>query len=271
VAAYSQACGAVANIEARGAMTRDLPVVVLVGGLGKRLRSAFDGPKALAPIAGRPVLEYLVANICRQGYRDLALCVGYKADLIQQHFGDGHKFGVQIRYSVEEKPLGTAGALKKATEVIDQDEFFALNGDSFVDIDFGEMAAFHAARNALATIAATRVSDAQRYGTVEMDASGRIRAFHEKSSVAEQPGWVNAGVYLLTCAALEGVRPNVEVSIERDVFPNLLGQSLYAYCGARDLIDIGVPADFERAQVELPRRLRERSSPASVEPPVPSK
>jgi mannose-1-phosphate guanylyltransferase len=230
--------------------------VILAGGLGTRLRTVFAGPKSLAPIAGRPLLEYLIEWLRAENIREVILCVGYKRSAVARHFGAGKKFGVRIRYSPEITPMGTAGAVKKAGQLVDDKVFFALNGDTIVDVDLAKMLAFHRRRNALATIALTRVADSARFGRVLVDAGGRVRAFREKQKVSEgQPGWINAGVYLLSHDVLRRVPANRAVSLERDVFPKLVGKRLYGFREARNLIDIGVPEDFQRAQRELPRRL----------------
>lgn len=244
---------------------RDLslcPAIILAGGLGMRLRAAFsDGPKCLAPIGNRPFLEYLLVWLRSAGVRELILCVGYKRSQIRNWLGDGRKWGFHVQYSLEEKPLGTAGALKHAARLVTSDVCFVLNGDSFLGVDLREMCRFHRAHGALATIAIARVRNAARYGTVQLDRKGGIVAFCEKTpgpgkDPAPRGGvqLINGGVYLLKKQLLDAISSAKPISLEKEVFPKLVGGHLYGFITRGYFIDIGVLADFARAQTELPKR-----------------
>lgn len=227
----------------------DVKAVVLAGGLGTRLRSVVPSkPKVLASIGERSFLELLVRQLRSQGIQRLVMCTGYMADQIESEFGDGSQWGISIEYSREEKPLGTAGAVKLAqSHLSDCPEFFVLNGDSFLEIDFRNFLAFHRKNaGAIASMGVLRVENASRYGTVQVDSNSRVSGFAEKTG-SELPGLVNGGVYVFNQAVLQRM-PEGPASLEKDVFPRLLDEGVYAQEQHGMFIDIGTPADYERAQ-----------------------
>jgi NDP-sugar pyrophosphorylase family protein len=226
-----------------------IKAIMLVGGLGTRLRSVLPSkPKVLASIGDRSFLELLVSQLRSQGIRQLVMCTGYLADQIESRFGDGTRWNVSIEYSKEETPLGTAGALKLARHYVrDVSEFFVLNGDSFLEIDFQDLMHFHRVHpDAVATMAVVRVENAGRYGTVKVDSNDRVSGFAEKTG-GDAPGLVNGGVYVFSQAVWESL-PEGPASMERDVFPRLLNRGVYAREQRGMFIDIGTPADYARAQ-----------------------
>jgi NDP-sugar pyrophosphorylase family protein len=230
----------------------ELPIVVLCGGLGTRLRSAVsDRPKALAPIGERPFLELQIELLRDQGARHFVLCVGHMAGHVRDHFGDGSTFGVTIDYSEEQDLRGTGGALKLA------ERFFApaaivVNGDTYLDFDHNKLVRQHRAARAgckaLATLTLARLPDAGRFGTVDVDATGMlVTGFREKAAThAGTPGWLNAGAYVIERELLDRVPGDTVVSLERDVFPAALrdGVRLAALGSDRPFYDIGTPDDF---------------------------
>lgn len=233
------------------------PAVVLAGGLGTRLRSAFrGGPKCLAPIGPHPFLDYVLGWLRKQGVMEVILCVGYRRSQIQRRYRAGRRWGIKVRYSVETEPLGTAGALRHAVNVIGSEAFFVLNGDTFLDLCLAEMSRFHQKRSALATLALVHVARTDRYGSVRTGPAGQIAGFEEKRTT-ERPrrrsGWINGGVYLLSKELLRGISFGKRVSLECEVFPGLIGNGLFGFKTRGYFIDIGTPEDYERAQLELPR------------------
>jgi len=227
----------------------DIKAILLVGGLGTRLRSVVSSaPKVLASIGEKSFLELLVRQLSSQGIRRLVMCSGYLADQIESKFGDGGMWDVSIEYSKEETPLGTGGAVKLAGQYLKNvTQFLVLNGDSFLEIDFQSLLAFHRQHDdAVATMAVLRVENASRYGTVHMDARGRINAFAEKTG-SETPGVVNGGIYVFNNSILQYI-PEGPASLETDVFPRLLDHGVYAQEQHGKFIDIGTPADYARAQ-----------------------
>jgi len=220
------------------------PALILAGGFGTRLRSLCgDYPKVLAPIAGKPFLEYLLLYLKKHGFFSVVLCVGYKADLIQQYFRDGNQWGISIRYSQEQIPLGTAGPLKLASPLIEDKDFLVLNGDSFFNIDLNFLINYHKNNKALATIALVEVNDVQRYGAVEIDSLGKIVRFAEKEEI-KGPGLINGGIYIFHRKVLDLIPEGREVSLEYEIFPRLVGKAFYGLPFEAYFVDIGVPEDY---------------------------
>jgi D-glycero-alpha-D-manno-heptose 1-phosphate guanylyltransferase len=239
------------RLEAAG---KDVPIVLLVGGMGTRLRSVLPStPKPLAFVGDTAFLELLVLQLRAQGMRRLVMCTGYLADQIEAHFGDGRKWNVEIEYSKETQPLGTAGAVKFAERYIGQAaEFLVMNGDSFLEMDLRQLLRFHREHSGLISMAVRRVPNAARYGTVRLDTLNRITGFAEKAG-AEAPGIVNGGVYVFSRAVLQHI-PEGPASLEKEIFPRLLPQGMYAAEQDGVFVDIGTPEDYARAQ-ELCRAL----------------
>jgi len=229
--------------------TLDITAVLLVGGMGTRLRSVVpSAPKSLASVGGQSFLELLVGQLRHQGIRRLVMCSGYLADQIENKFGDGRAWDLTITYSKEEQPLGTAGALKLARHHLEEvPDFLVMNGDSFLETDFGQLLRFHRERRGLASMAVVSVQKAGRYGAVQVDASSQVIGFLEKTG-ADAPGLINAGLYVFDAAIFEHI-PDGPVSLERDVFPRVLDRGVYALEQRGMFIDIGTPQDYARARV----------------------
>jgi NDP-sugar pyrophosphorylase family protein len=193
------------------------------------------------------------------GIQKVIICAGFRASQLQNWLGDGSRWGLSVQYSVEQTSLGTAGALKLAEKLINTDSFFAMNGDSFLGVGLQEMYRYHVAHSALATMAVTHRSEPGRYGMVEMNEAGGIVGFREKNSdgnpvPAEHPTLINGGVYVLQRQFLDLIPSGRAVSLEEEVFPSIAGKDLCGFVTNSYFIDIGVPADLERAQTELPTR-----------------
>jgi D-glycero-alpha-D-manno-heptose 1-phosphate guanylyltransferase len=226
----------------------DIKAVLLVGGLGTRLRSVLPStPKPLASVGHMSFLELLVRQLRYQGIRRLVMCTGYLGDQIENEFGDGHSWDAAIEYSRELHLLGTAGAVKLAQAYLrDVSHFVTMNGDSFLEIDFHQLVRFHREHGGLVSMAVLKAPNTSRFGTVEMDAGGRVIGFLEKTG-RDASGIVNAGVYVFDRAVLDHI-PEGPASLERDVFPRLLNYGMYALEQHGMFIDIGAPEDYARAQ-----------------------
>ena len=224
------------------------PVLLLVGGMGTRLRPLLSGkPKPLAPVGDVPFLELLVLQLHSQGLRHLVMCTGFQAAQIQKEFGDGRKWNVTIDYSEETRPLGTAGAIRLAERFLSSTaEFVVMNGDSFLELDLGKLIRFHRENGGWASIAVRRVPDAARYGTVRVDGENRVVRFSEKMGIQE-PGLINGGVYVFKREVLQHI-PDGPCSLEKDVLPRLLENGVFALEQNGLFIDIGTPEDYARAQ-----------------------
>lgn len=229
-----------------------LPLVLLCGGLGTRLRSVVaDRPKVLAPVAGQPFLHYLLHHLRRQGIREVVLSTGYLGEMVEAFAGDGAAWDLALSYAREPEPLGTGGALRFAADEAGlATPFFVLNGDTFFSGDLALLQAQHATTpEALASLALVEVPDARRYGTVaSIPETGRITAFTEKDPARTGAAWINAGAYVVDPALWRGIPPATKVSLEREVFPQALGR-LFAHPFPEALfLDIGTPADYARAE-----------------------
>jgi len=229
-------------------MVDDPKAVLLVGGKGTRLRSVLPStPKPLASVGNRSFLELLVRQLRSQEIHHVVMCTGYLAEQIESEFGSGHALDVTIEYSKELYPLGTAGAVKLAKPYLnDASAFLVLNGDSFLEIDFRQLIRFHHEHGGLASIAVSRVKNASRYGTVQVDADMRVMGFFEKM-VQECSGIINAGVYVFSRAVFDHI-PDTPSSLEKNVLPQLLDLGVYALEQRGMFIDIGTPEDYARAQ-----------------------
>jgi len=146
-----------------------MKAIILAGGLGERLRPLTDAiPKPLLPIKNKPILEHAINNFKKHGITDIILSIGYRADKIKEYFGDGSKFGVNISYCIEDTPLGTGGAIKKAAEGITE-TFLAINGDNVSDANWIEEIEFHKKHNAKITIGLFPVEDVTKFGIAKLE------------------------------------------------------------------------------------------------------
>jgi phosphoheptose isomerase len=232
-----------------------MEAIVLCGGVASRLQPiARDVPKSLVPVGGRPFLEWLLIDLERQGIKHIVLATGHLGDRIEQALGDGSRFGVKLTYSREPSALGTGGALRLAATHVTSWPVLALNGDSFCPFDVRLMGAAHDRAQADATLWLAPDHGGGRYGSVKVDADGRITSFSEKSPDAA--AWISAGIYLLGPRALERVQIGKVASVERDVFPRLAGGRLAAVKGPAPVVDIGTPDSLAAAGSLLAGRLR---------------
>jgi NDP-sugar pyrophosphorylase family protein len=233
---------------------------ILAGGLGTRLRPLVpDRPKPMAEAGGQPFLVCLVEQLRAQGFGQIVLCVGHRAGQIEHYFGDGQRWGVEIRYSVEVEPLGTAGAIHHARRYV-AGAFLVLNGDSYLELDLQAMAGHHRRQRGgeprtIGTLAAVAVADAGAYGALELDGQGCIRGFREKAGGG--PGWINGGVYLLEPDILDLIPAGRAVSLEKETFPLILerGGCLRSYPVHGFFVDIGTPEGYRRFQSYVEERV----------------
>ena len=226
--------------------------IVLAGGFGTRLRGIVDDvPKPLAPVAGRPFLAWLLDRLADSGIRRCILATGYLSDVIEQRIGASWQ-GMDIAYSVESEPLGTGGAIRLATRRLQGDAAHVLNGDTWLEYDPAALES--AARNAGTpmAIALARVDDVARYGAVDID-KGRVAGFREKGEAGA--GWINAGCYFLGADALAALPAQDAFSFEQAVLQaRTHAGEVAAFTDTAGFIDIGVPEDYARAQLQFAGR-----------------
>lgn len=224
-----------------------MKALILAGGFGTRLRPlSCTRPKLLFPIAGKPVIDWILEGLSRGGVETAILAVNYMAESFVRYLGPT-KFNIGILYSREARPMGTGGPIKMAEGLLkDSDMFLVLNGDVLSDLDYKRLIQFHLERGGLATIALYRVEDPTRYGSVEVDEEGRILRFVEKPEPGKAPSnLVNAGIYIFDRRVLEYIPQGRRVSTEREVFPRLAEDgALYGYEMKGLWVDIGIPEDY---------------------------
>jgi len=224
--------------------------VILAGGLGTRVRNITEDkiPKVMLPINGKPFLLYILDYLKTQNIKSIVLCVGFKKETIKDYLKDGRKYDLNLVYSEEENPLGTAGALKNAEQFISSNSFLLLNGDTLFKINLDELLQFHNSKKAKITIALKYLENTDRYGRVELNSDNVITKFIEKG--IRKQGIVNGGLYVIEKDALSLIK-KFPSSFEKDILPMLINKGLYGKIFTEYFIDIGIPEDYERAKKEI--------------------
>lgn len=234
---------------------RGLKAVILVGGLGTRLRPLTDNcPKPMVPVLNRPFLEHALAHLRQFGVKDIILAMSYLPDAIRAYFGDGERCGVRLTYCLEKEPLGTAGAVKNAAAYLDG-PFIVLNGDNvFLEMDLDEAYAFHRDKKARATIFLTRVENPSAFGVVETDSHNKVQRFTEKPPPGtETTNWINAGGYILEPEVLEYIPAGQHYMFEKGLFPRLLetGEPVYGFPYRGYWLDMGTLEQYLSLNFDL--------------------
>ncbi len=229
--------------------------LILAGGLGTRLRSLVsDLPKSMASVAGKPFLDHQIRYLRDQGVREFVLAVYYMKDAVESYLGDGRRMGVDITYSEEETPLGTAGAIKNAERYLQGNDFFVFNGDSYSNLDLKQFLEYHKEKGSNFTIGLAKSEETSRYGTVTLE-DGKITDFFEKRK-SDNSGLINVGVYLFNPRIFEAIESGKIVSLEKEVFPKLAEEGkLYGYVHSGYHIDIGIPEGFHKFRRDVLERI----------------
>jgi mannose-1-phosphate guanylyltransferase len=232
-----------------------MQALILAGGKGTRLRPlTVYTPKPVVPICNRPFLLYQIDTLRRAGIRDITLSLSYQPQKIEQQLGDGSSFGVNLRYTVEPQPMGTAGAYKYAEDLI-REPTVVFNGDILTDLDLKAVIREHTERKATATIVLTPVENPSAYGLVETREDGHVARFLEKPKPEEvTTNNINAGTYILEPRVLDYIPAGENHSFEYGLFPTLLerGEPFYAHVPQRTYwIDIGTPERYLQAHLDL--------------------
>lgn len=231
-----------------------MKAVVMAGGEGTRLRPlTCNLPKPLVPVCNKPVMEYIIELLKAHGFTQIIVTLHYLADEIVSYFGDGSPWGVQIIYSVEDEPLGTAGSVKKAEQYLD-DTFLIISGDALTDFDLSSIVAAHKARQATATITLTRVDSPLEYGVVITDEEGRIRRFLEKPSWGEVfSDTINTGIYVLEPEIFNEIPAGKVFDFSKDLFPQLLAKNkaVFGHVTGGYWCDIGNLQQYRQSHYDL--------------------
>lgn len=231
-----------------------MKAVVLIGGKGTRLRPiTYTTPKSMVPMRNKPYIQYMVDSLRAAGLDGAVLSMGYLPCPIQQYFAEQDLGDFSLDYAVEEYPLGTAGGIKNVEEYLEGGPFIATNGDILTGLDLTELVEAHRGSGALATITLTSVEDPTAYGLVEVDHQLRVKKFIEKPGIDEaHTSLINAGIYVLEREVLSMIPQGREVSIEREIFPELQAMGkLRAYISSAYWRDIGTPRSYLAASHDV--------------------
>src|SRR3989304_5086485 len=234
-----------------------MKAVVLAGGEGTRLKPlTYKRPKPLMPVAGRPCIDYVLRSLASSGFHEIIITTAYLSDALSKSTGAGRNSTAPIRYSFEENPAGTAGAVRRVGNFMDE-TFVVAMGDILCDVDFKALYEFHKRKGGVVTIALTEVEDPTQYGIVGLDAKGRIAKFREKPKREEAfSNLANAGIYVLEPEVLDFIPSDQKFDFAKDLFPKLLAKGVPLY-GSRIegvWMDIGRPPDLWEASMEIGRR-----------------
>jgi D-glycero-alpha-D-manno-heptose 1-phosphate guanylyltransferase len=223
-----------------------MEAIVLAGGLGTRLRSVVtDVPKPMAPIGDKPFLEYILRYLQKNAVTKVILSVGYKWKTIKEYFGD--KFdNIELVYSVEDEPLGTGGAIKKAMNQVKNSQVYIINGDTFFDVDLKNLSLED---NSKLILSLKHMINFDRYGCVESDDKNLVTAFTEKGY--RESGNINGGIYLASKDIFDGYNLDEKFSFEEFMQENFKTLKASVKVFENYFIDIGIPEDYERAQSEI--------------------
>jgi D-glycero-alpha-D-manno-heptose 1-phosphate guanylyltransferase len=226
-----------------------MEAIILAGGLGTRLASRLNQiPKSMAPVAGRPFLEIVLDRLIGSGCSHIILSVGHLRDVILQRFGNQYR-GVPIDYATEESPLGTGGAIRMALNLAHEPSVLVLNGDTYLEADLSELFRFHRSLGSSLSVAVVRVDNIGRYGGVLIQ-DHLITGFFEKGRTG--PGWINGGLYVINKNFPWHWDLPTRFSFETDVLEPFISEirpAAFRFDGY--FLDIGIPEDLDRAQLEL--------------------
>jgi len=228
--------------------------IILAGGLGTRLREAVpDLPKCMAPVAGRPFIAYLIDYYTRQGIENYIFSLGYKHEVIEAFLKDYYP-SLQYVVSIEDEPLGTGGAIKKACAISKPGNVLVLNGDTLFKVNVKDLARFHVSHNSDCTLSLKPMTNSDRYGVVQLNGDHSIHSFMEKKWYAES--LINGGAYVLNPADFLDDDLPMKFSFEKDYLEQYFHlEEMFGFVQDAYFIDIGIPGDFEKAQTELPANL----------------
>ncbi|OGC30712.1 hypothetical protein A2311_04320, partial [candidate division WOR-1 bacterium RIFOXYB2_FULL_48_7] len=235
-----------------------MKAVIIAGGLGTRLRPlTYNTPKPIVPVANVPFVLHQIELLRRHGIKEIILNLHYLSEEIKQLLGDGKSLGIKIRYSLEETPMGTAGAVKQAEALFDDEPLVIFNGDILTDINISQVIDWHKKKKATVTLTLTRVEDPTAYGLILTNQDGQVTHFVEKPSWEQLANFaslgptdtINAGIYVVDPKIFRDVPANTVYSFERQLFPAILekGWPMYGFISDRYWMDIGQQSQYRQA------------------------
>src|SRR5215469_6842678 len=231
-----------------------MKAVVMAGGEGSRLRPlTVSRPKPMVPIVGLPVMEHILHLLKAHGITDVVVTVQYMASAIEDYFGDGAQLGMRITYSREEVPLGTAGSVKNAEELLTE-PFIVISGDALTDFDLSAITKYHREKKSLATLTLAHVANPLEFGVIITDDQGRITQFLEKPSWGEVfSDTINTGIYVLDPVVFSYIEKDKPTDFSQDVFPYMLkkGDPIFGYVSDGYWCDVGNLAEYMKANADV--------------------
>ena len=224
--------------------------IILAGGLGTRLKSEVpDLPKCMAPVAGKPFIDYVIKYLIEQGVNGFIFSLGYKHDVVINHLESTWP-NIKYEVAIEKNPLGTGGGIRFASKKVKSKSFFVLNGDTYFDVDLLSMFKNHESNNAQITVALKQMVNFDRYGSVLINETNQISAFREKTSV--DSGLINGGIYLIKKSLIEEISVEDPFSCEKEVLEKYIQKNfIYGFVSDGYFIDIGIPEDFKKANADF--------------------
>ena len=232
-----------------------MKAVVMAGGEGTRLRPLTSNrPKPLVPILNKPCMQHSIELLKRYGIDEIIVTLYYLADEIQGYFGDGSELGVKLHYTIEDSPLGTAGSVKQAEDILKGDSFIIVSGDALTDLNVEKALEFHRRKKSVATIVLQHVENPLEFGVVITDEDGRVRRFMEKPSWGEVfSDTVNTGMYILDPSIFSYMETDIPYDWSQDIFPRLLAEdkNMFGYIMEEYWTDVGSLQQYRQAQYEM--------------------
>jgi NDP-sugar pyrophosphorylase family protein len=225
-----------------------IDILILCGGFGKRLQSIVsDRQKVLADVTGQPFITFILDQIAAAGGENVILCTGYMGEQLECFLGERYK-SLFLHNSKETAPLGTAGAIRNAIDLIKSDTLMVFNGDSYCDINPNDFLTWHFDKKSACTLALVKMEDVSRYGCVNFDAANHIITSFSEKKPDKKRGWINAGIYCINRKIIAALPGNRNISLEKDVFPTLIGKEFFAFPQEVKFIDIGTPISYKEAE-----------------------
>lgn len=224
--------------------------IILAGGLGTRLRSEVpDLPKCMAPVAGKPFLDYVIRALQEQGVTKFIFSLGYRSEVVLQHLEQSWP-KLKYDYTIETIPLGTGGGIRFAVQKVKGDSFFVLNGDTYFEVNLPSMLKKHIEVQAEITVALKKMYHFDRYGSVLIGQNNIISAFQEKTY--REIGWINGGIYLIQKQLITNIGIANPFSFEKEILEKYVDKNcIFGFESDGYFIDIGIPEDFKKANLDF--------------------
>ncbi|MEN9327487.1 MAG: hypothetical protein RI947_295 [Candidatus Parcubacteria bacterium] len=244
---------AIEYILSQHAKPRISTAVILAGGQGTNLRPyTYEIPKSLLPVKGKPILEYLITRLQKNGITEIILCVGYLGDKIKEYFKNGEQFGVHITYSEEKKTLQTGGALLKVKDHVSKSPFLVIHGDILTNLSFSDLVAFHMSEQSPVTVAVTTVNHPSAFGQLKLHGTKLMKFYQQSDSKEVQSNLVNCGIYVCDPSIFRYFPANKKTFMLEDVIEELINErQANGFVFSEQWYDVEDPKNYEKAIKEF--------------------